>query len=59
MGTGGSCRGTDSGTGLMKILMLHNYYQQPGGEDVAAEADVELLRSRGHDVRFLTDPTRK
>ncbi len=34
----------------MKILMVHESYQQPGGEDVSVGADIELLRSHGHDV---------
>ena len=34
----------------MKILVAHNYYQQPGGEDQVFAAETELLRSRGHDV---------
>ena len=34
----------------MKILVAHNYYQQPGGEDQVFTAETELLRTRGHDV---------
>ena len=34
----------------MKVLIVHESYQQPGGEDFAAAADVELLRSHGHHV---------
>lgn len=34
--------------------MCHNYYQQPGGEDVSYESEVSLLRSRGHDVLTYT-----
>lgn len=34
----------------MNILMAHNYYQQPGGEDFAVEREVELLRERGNQV---------
>jgi glycosyltransferase involved in cell wall biosynthesis len=34
----------------MKILVAHNFYQQPGGEDVVFEAEVDLLREYGHDV---------
>jgi glycosyltransferase involved in cell wall biosynthesis len=33
-----------------KILIIHNHYQQPGGEQVAVEAQVALLRERGHPV---------
>jgi glycosyltransferase involved in cell wall biosynthesis len=34
----------------MKVLVAHNYYQQPGGEDQCFAAEVALLRARGHDV---------
>lgn len=35
----------------MRVLLAHNSYLQPGGEDVAFQADAALLRDRGHDVR--------
>ncbi len=31
----------------MKIIQVHNYYQQAGGEDAVVEAEAVLLRSRG------------
>ncbi len=34
----------------MKILLIHNAYQQPGGEDVVVTAESTLLRERGHHV---------
>jgi glycosyltransferase involved in cell wall biosynthesis len=34
----------------MKILLSHNYYQQPGGEDQVFADEKELLESRGHKV---------
>ena len=34
----------------MKILLCHNYYQQPGGEDQSFELEATLLESRGHEV---------
>lgn len=34
----------------MKILVAHNSYQQTGGEDVAVNAEINLLRSRGNEV---------
>jgi len=40
---------------VMKILVAHNYYQQPGGEDVVFAAERELLLAHGHDVIELTD----
>jgi len=34
----------------IKVLHAHNYYLQPGGEDTAFSAEIELLRSYGHEV---------
>lgn len=34
----------------MKILLVHNKYQQPGGEDVVFEQERKLLESAGHQV---------
>jgi glycosyltransferase involved in cell wall biosynthesis len=34
----------------MKILLIHNYYQQPGGEDVVFEQEGRLLQQHGHEV---------
>lgn len=34
----------------MRILTIHNYYQQPGGEDVVFEAEARLLERYGHEV---------
>jgi glycosyltransferase involved in cell wall biosynthesis len=39
----------------LKILQLHNYYLQSGGEDTAFEADVALLRDHGHEVVTYTE----
>jgi glycosyltransferase involved in cell wall biosynthesis len=38
----------------MKVLVLHNYYQQPGGEDVVVSRERELLEAHGHDVRLYS-----
>lgn len=38
----------------MRILNLHTYYQQPGGEDQSFAVEVALLREKGHAVRILT-----
>lgn len=35
---------------LKKILAVHNFYQQPGGEDQVFNAEIELLESKGHSV---------
>jgi glycosyltransferase involved in cell wall biosynthesis len=34
----------------MKILVGHNFYQQPGGEDQCVAAEVAMLRAYGHEV---------
>lgn len=34
----------------MKILLVHNAYQQRGGEDAVVEAETALLRKHGHEV---------
>lgn len=34
----------------MKILIVHNYYQNSGGEDVVFQAEAELLRQHGHSI---------
>ena len=34
----------------MRILKVHSYYTQPGGEDTVFQAETALLRSRGHEV---------
>ncbi len=34
----------------MRILIVHNYYTQPGGEDLVFEAEQALLERYGHEV---------
>lgn len=34
----------------MRVLIVHNYYQQPGGEDTVMEQEGALLRNNGHQV---------
>ncbi len=34
----------------MKIVLVHNTYQQPGGEDVVVESEKRLLEGEGHQV---------
>ena len=36
----------------MRILQVHNAYQQAGGEDAVVEQEGALLAGRGHDVRL-------
>ncbi|HZG84930.1 glycosyltransferase [Paenibacillus sp.] len=31
----------------MKVLLVHNYYQQPGGEDKVVAQELEMLRTNG------------
>ena len=38
----------------MRVLSVHNYYQQPGGEDVVVQQEKTLLETRGHTVEVLT-----
>src|SRR5688500_5602362 len=38
----------------MNILLVHNFYQQPGGEDQVFADEAKMLRDRGHDVRQIT-----
>ncbi len=35
----------------VRVLIVHNRYRQPGGEDVVADAQARLLAERGHAVR--------
>ena len=37
----------------MRVLVVHNKYLQPGGEDVSTEAEVTLLKDNGIDVETL------
>ncbi len=37
----------------MRILFVHNHYQQPGGEDRAVELESRLLQEKGHQVKVL------
>lgn len=38
----------------MKVLIIHNFYKFPGGEDVVFENETKLLRDHGHDVETLS-----
>lgn len=38
----------------MRILLIHTYYQQPGGEDAVFEAEKALLNRMGHEVIVVT-----
>jgi glycosyltransferase involved in cell wall biosynthesis len=45
---------SDPSNGLPRVLVVHNAYQQRGGEDAVVEAEVELLRSKGHSVELYS-----
>ena len=36
----------------MRVLVVHNAYQQPGGEDAVVAAEDALLRERGEDIHL-------
>lgn len=38
----------------MRIVVAHNFYRQPGGEDQVFLAEIELLRAHGHQVATYT-----
>ena len=38
----------------MRVLLVHEYYRERGGEDVAFETDGSLLEAAGHEVSRLT-----
>jgi len=38
----------------MKLLLVHNSYQQPGGEDQVVASELDLLSSHGHEVLCYT-----
>jgi glycosyltransferase involved in cell wall biosynthesis len=38
---------------LVKVLLLHNRYREPGGEERSVDAIAALLEARGHDVALL------
>jgi glycosyltransferase involved in cell wall biosynthesis len=43
----------------MRILMLHNRYLVPGGEDQCSVAEAALLRDYGHEVELLEEDNRR
>jgi len=43
----------------MHILLVHNHYQQPGGEDAVFAAETSLLRQHGHGVIEYTEDNRR
>lgn len=41
-------------THKFKILMVHNYYQIPGGEDTVVANEMQMLKKYGHHVMFYS-----
>lgn len=45
----------------MRVLLVHNFYREPGGEDYAFRAETTVLARHGHDVatfeRYSADAT--
>jgi glycosyltransferase involved in cell wall biosynthesis len=39
----------------MRVLILHNRYQLPGGEDTVVAQESQMLRERGHEVEILEE----
>jgi glycosyltransferase involved in cell wall biosynthesis len=38
----------------MKILMVHDFYSQQGGEDISFKSEVQILKDQGHQVIEFT-----
>jgi glycosyltransferase involved in cell wall biosynthesis len=44
---------------MLKIIHVHNFYLQPGGEDTVFMAEVNLLQNHGHNIiKYIDDNTR-
>lgn len=43
----------------MRVLLVHNYYLQPGGEDEVFSSQKSLLRQHGHDVVEYIEDNRR
>lgn len=43
----------------LRILVVHNRYQLPGGEDAVVDAEIELLRRYGHPVEAYVRDNRE
>jgi glycosyltransferase involved in cell wall biosynthesis len=42
-------------TSKLRILLVHNRYQRPGGEDISTFAERDLLLANGHDVKIVEE----
>lgn len=43
----------------MRILILHNFYQHPGGEDIVVKQEAKELEQQGYEVLILTTKNKK
>jgi len=43
----------------LHVLIIHDRYRQPGGEDVVASSQARLLREKGHEVRLIEKDNRE
>ncbi|MBM7867975.1 glycosyltransferase [Heliobacterium gestii] len=43
----------------MRVLVIHNRYRDAGGEDRSSQAEVELLRRFGHEVKVIERSNRQ
>ncbi len=48
-----TARANPHGMRPKRVLMLHNFYRQPGGEDTCFFAEVEMLRKQGDHVETV------
>ena len=45
--------------GALRVLVVHNRYRQRGGEDAVVDAEIALLRDRGHAVELYARDNRE
>ena len=43
----------------MRVLLVHNRYQLPGGEDIVFSSEAQVLNGRGHDVEVYQEDNRR
>src|SRR5437773_6382097 len=43
----------------MRVLLVHNRYQLPGGEDIVFSSEAQVLNRRGHDVEVYHEDNRR
>lgn len=55
MGRNGEPRANVIQETKLRVLILHNRYQQPGGEDIGVRDEYALLKKHGHDVELVEE----